>query len=119
MTDRFRPNMIESATEREEYYRLKREEKALIEKLAACKRLKALERTGSRLKTVVVLRYFHELTLEEVGERMGLTRERVRQMEEIAKDAIRHHPRAGELASLWEEVRTIHRPKGGFQFNDF
>ena len=111
MTDRFRPSMIESATEREEYYRLKREEKALIEKMQACKRVKYLESQCLRLKQVLMLRYWHQMTLEEIGVTMGLTRERVRQLEEQAIALVKMHPRGMELRELFfasQDAKPLH-----------
>jgi RNA polymerase primary sigma factor len=39
----------------------------------------------------------HPLTLEEIGERFGLTRERVRQIKEKAIHRLRHTSRSGKL----------------------
>ena len=61
----------------------------------------ALDTLSSREKEVIKL-YFgidedHPLTLEEIGERFGLTRERVRQIKEKAIHRLRHASRSGKL----------------------
>lgn len=44
-----------------------------------------------RMRRVLELRYLHELTLEEVGNIMGVTRERVRQIEAKALRLLRNN----------------------------
>ena len=46
-------------------------------------------RFGIRAKQVLVLRYLHDQTLEQVGQTLGITRERVRQIEAKALRMIR------------------------------
>ncbi len=43
----------------------------------------------------------HELTLQEVGQRVGLTRERIRQIETKALRKLRHPSRSEKLKDLW------------------
>ena len=49
-------------------------------------------RFGIRAKQVLILRYLHDMTLEQVGDRLGITRERVRQIEAKALRMIRAKP---------------------------
>lgn len=44
---------------------------------------------GERAKMVLILRYMHDMTLDQVGQALGITRERVRQIESRAMVAIR------------------------------
>jgi RNA polymerase primary sigma factor len=59
-------------------------------------------RLGPRERAVVVLRYGigqpRPLTLEEVGRRLGVTRERVRQLEQVALRRLRTEPELSALA---------------------
>lgn len=50
-----------------------------------------------REQTIIELRFFEEKTLEEVGQEMGVTRERIRQIEARALRHLRHPMRAGVL----------------------
>ena len=43
----------------------------------------------------------HELTLQEVGQRLGVTRERIRQIETKALRKLRHPSRSQKLKELW------------------
>jgi RNA polymerase primary sigma factor len=43
----------------------------------------------------------HELTLQEVGQRLGVTRERIRQIETKALRKLRHPSRSQKLRDLW------------------
>lgn len=45
-----------------------------------------------KMRKVLELRYFHNMTLEEVGDLMGITRERVRQIEQKALRILRANP---------------------------
>lgn len=56
-------------------------------------------RFGIRAKQVLVLRYLHDQTLEQVGQTLGITRERVRQIEAKALRMIR------AKADLREKIR--------------
>lgn len=61
------------------------------------------ERAFRRMQMVLALRYLHGLTLEEVGERLGCTRERVRQIESAALRVFRSKP------ELMEKIRELLR----------
>lgn len=58
-----------------------RDAKALLSRL--------LERCTRRETTVLALRYFHEMTLDEIGITLGVTRERIRQIESKAMRRMR------------------------------
>jgi RNA polymerase primary sigma factor len=47
------------------------------------------ERFGVRAKQVLIMRFMHDMTLEQVGQTLGITRERVRQIEAKALRMIR------------------------------
>ena len=47
---------------------------------------------------VLTMRYLHDMTLEQVGHAMGITRERVRQIESRAMAAIRSRRELRERA---------------------
>lgn len=49
-----------------------------------------------RMRQVLELRYFHDMTLEQVGEILGVTRERVRQIESKALRILRANPEIRE-----------------------
>lgn len=55
-------------------------------------------RLGERAKMVLVLRYMHDMTLDQVGTALGITRERVRQIESRAMMAIRSRKELRERA---------------------
>lgn len=46
-------------------------------------------RLGERAKMVLMMRYMDDMPLEQVGKALGITRERVRQIESRAMAAIR------------------------------
>ncbi len=45
--------------------------------------------SGEQAKQILVMRFIHEMTLDQVAQSMGLTRERVRQIESKAIQEIR------------------------------
>ncbi len=47
------------------------------------------QRFGIRAKQVLIMRFMHDMTLEQVGQTLGITRERVRQIEAKALRMIR------------------------------
>lgn len=53
---------------------------------------------GERAKMVLILRNMHDMTLDEVGRALGITRERVRQIESRAMVAIRARKEIRERA---------------------
>lgn len=57
-----------------------------------------------REKEVIKMLFFDELTLEEVGERFDVTRERVRQIEARALRKLRHPKKSEELKSYLGEL---------------
>ena len=54
--------------------------------------------SGERAKQILVMRFIHEMTLDQVAQSMGLTRERVRQIESRAIQAIRSRDDLREIA---------------------
>ncbi|MCX7896403.1 MAG: sigma-70 family RNA polymerase sigma factor [Rhodocyclaceae bacterium] len=50
------------------------------------------QRFGRRARQVLIMRYLHDMTLEQVGQALGITRERVRQIEGKALRMIRSKP---------------------------
>jgi DNA-directed RNA polymerase sigma subunit (sigma70/sigma32) len=57
----------------------------------------ALKTITQREEKIVRARFYEELTLEEVADRFGVTRERVRQIESRALRKLRHPKRSCEL----------------------
>ena len=64
-----------------------------------------LNTLAPRERRVLQLRFglidAHELTLQEVGQRLGVTRERIRQIETKALRKLRHPSRSQKLKDLW------------------
>lgn len=56
-----------------------------------------LETLNNQQRTVIILRFFGGYTLEEVGEVLGVTRERIRQVEAKALRILRHPSRSRKL----------------------
>lgn len=54
---------------------------------------------GERARQVLIMRYMHDMTLEQIGQALGITRERVRQIENNALQMIR------ENADLQDKIR--------------
>ena len=50
------------------------------------------EQSRLRMRQVLVMRYMHDMTLEECGKALGVTRERVRQIEAKALRMLRAKP---------------------------
>ncbi len=59
---------------------------------------KAVSTLGQRAQEVIQMRFTDELTYEECGKRLGITRERVRQIEAKALRVLRHPTRVGMIA---------------------
>jgi DNA-directed RNA polymerase sigma subunit (sigma70/sigma32) len=61
---------------------------------------------GERAKMILVMRYMHDMTLDQVGQALGITRERVRQIESRAMVVIRARKdlRDRALASLGHDA---------------
>ena len=59
--------------------------------------LLALNEIPIRYKLVLVLRFYHELTYDEIGNVLGVTRERVRQIVLKGLRLMRHPKRAKQL----------------------
>lgn len=59
-----------------------------------------LKTLNNQQKTVIVLRFFGGYTLEEVGQALGVTRERIRQVEAKALRVLRHPSRSRRLVDF-------------------
>jgi RNA polymerase primary sigma factor len=66
----------------------------------------ALEALNPREREIIHLRFQDGLTLQEIGERFGITRERTRQLQEQAIAKLRKRVKADLLKKLTREVRS-------------
>lgn len=57
-----------------------------------------MARLGERAKMILVMRYMKDMTLDQVGHALGITRERVRQIESRTMSAIRSNKDLRERA---------------------
>ena len=57
-------------------------------------------RFSQRARQVLIMRYMHDMTLDQVGQALGITRERVRQVEAKAIRKLQHPVRARKLAGF-------------------
>ena len=64
---------------------------------------KVLSTLTPRQERVIRLRFFHDQTLEAIGEKFGVTRERIRQTEAKALRLLRHPSRSRKLRSFLDE----------------
>ena len=61
-----------------------------------------------KMRLVLELRYLHGLTLEQVGDLLGVTRERIRQIESKAIRLLRANPKLREKAiAVLREIDQI------------
>jgi RNA polymerase primary sigma factor len=79
-------------------------DESLIHEAAVTRVREALSELDDKEREVVTLRFGFDRdgeprTLQEVGDALGLSRERIRQIESRAKDKLRRSKRAGELRS--------------------
>jgi DNA-directed RNA polymerase sigma subunit (sigma70/sigma32) len=69
-----------------------------------------MRKLKGRKREVLLMRYMDGLTLEQVGERLGITRERVRQIEKQALDSLRADYEFMERArDILSELDAIHK----------
>ena len=57
-----------------------------------------MQKHRDRMRQVLELRYMHDMTLEQVGQILGVTRERVRQIDAKAIRIIRANPKLRQKA---------------------
>ena len=69
----------------------------------------AFETISPREVKVLQLRYWHDLTLEEIGKIFELTRERIRQIEGRALRKLRHPSRSESLRPFVDECPKVRR----------
>lgn len=74
----------------------------------------ALEKLPERSLQVLVARFGDELSLEEYGQRIGRTRERVRQLEARALRQMRVKLRRDEMQTLRDSLKVTPVPGGPF-----
>ena len=75
-------------------------------------------RFSQRARQVLIMRYMHDMTLDQVGQALGITRERVRQIEAKAirmirgrselRQKIRDTLDARDERKQWSRVRSAH-----------
>lgn len=75
-----------------------RQQKALVDKV--------LETIPARLQTIIRMRFEDDLTLDQIGQALGITKERVRQMEVKALRMLRHPSRCEMLQDCRVEDAT-------------
>jgi RNA polymerase sigma factor (sigma-70 family) len=68
---------------------------------------KAMSGLPERYQELLRLRYVEEMTFDEIAEKLGVTRERIRQMEAKALRYLRHPSRSDSLASFLENKKNI------------
>lgn len=72
-----------------------------------------------RTKEIILCRFALEEgkreTLESIGEKYGLTRERVRQIEEDGLKRVRKSPSFSNLAKIFQKFRAYFKEQGGFK----
>ncbi len=71
-----------------------------------------------RIRDIIISRYglgdkTEKMTLESIGKRYGITRERVRQIENYARNAIRKSPTFAKAAPAFEELERMVDEYGG------
>ncbi len=73
---------------------------------------RSLAELPDREAEVIRARYFEDQTIEQIGDRVGCSAERARQIEQEALDALRMKE---ELQAYRDEIITRHAYHGGFQ----
>ncbi|MBU6390395.1 hypothetical protein KGQ31_02510 [Patescibacteria group bacterium] len=85
---------------------------------------KLLAALPDRARDVITSRYgldknAKRLTLEAIGKRYGITRERVRQIENYALHSIKRSDAYGKEKAVWTELESIMRRLGGIVSEDY
>lgn len=81
--------LIDDPAELDEWHALQAQLRFLEQKKEACLRVKELESGVQRTLAILTSRYYHNFTLDECADRLGLTRERIRQIEAMGMRVIR------------------------------